>query len=154
MLYVPCEDGLLHRQKLEGQELEAWRETAHTTAAPCERSGETSTLAAELALRWLLTHHNEIIPAGTQVIGVGWDQAENLATVNLSREFACPDFWQGSTKTLLGIYAIVNSAAASVANNGCSVSVQILIEDKPVEVIGEFYARDPLQPDLTLAAEE
>lgn len=139
-LYVPGEDGLLHRQEMEDEY-------------------SVSIAAGEQALEQMLLHNPGSFPAGSRPVGIGWNESEKLATVNLNREFARPDFWQGSTRTLLGIYAIVNSLVAnlsknSMAENEGSVSVQILIEGEPVEVMGEFYARDPIEPDCTFVAQD
>jgi len=155
--YVPGEDGLLHRQELE-EEYSA----PYPGAATDE---EYKALAAERALQLMLTQNASFFPSGTRLVGtqaadgtrtpgsaIRWDKTKSLAKVDLNGDFVQRDFWQGSTKTLIGIYAIVNSVAANLTKNDGGASVQILIDGKPINVIGEFYAYEPMAADLTLVS--
>jgi hypothetical protein len=146
---------MLHRQEIK---------ESSTPSAIEATEEETRALAAEYALQLLLARNPAYFPAGTHLsyqstsegsrsaTAVRWSADNSVATVSLSRDFLQPDFWQGSTTTLLGIYAIVNSVAANLSQDDNGMSVQILIDGKLAPVIGEFDNSDPIQADFTLMA--
>ncbi|MDQ3815434.1 MAG: GerMN domain-containing protein [Armatimonadota bacterium] len=131
IIFVPGDDALLH-QKTIAQESPAANADGQTTRA----------------LHQLLKASPRDFPAGTRITALETDG--NVVRVSLNRAFEKPDFWQGSTQTQMTIYSIVNTVAAQ---RGGKVKVQLLIEGKPLETLGEFDVAEPLEPKKELVAQ-
>lgn len=101
-------------------------------------------------MKHLLAEAPAEFPAGTRLLGVKVDETKKVASVDLSKEFTTAGFWQGSTRTLATVYAVVNTVAA--VNPKTANKVQILVEGKPIDLLGEFDASEPLEPDNKLVA--
>ncbi len=93
-----------------------------------------------------------MFPAGTKVKSVQVKGGAEPAIVDFNAAFNAPDFWQGETKTKLAIYAIVNTLAPILAPKGSNVPVQITVEGKRLQTLGEFDLSDPIAPDFSLNA--
>ena len=81
---------------------------------------------------------------------------ENDRTVlNFNSAFTNSAFWQGSTRTLASVYALVNTALESqktVAGQSGRGEVIFLIEGRPVSALGELDTSEPLATDLKMVA--
>jgi len=104
----------------------------------------------------------ELFPPGTRVQSVKLGNESEPAQVDFNAAFAKSDFWHGETQTKMAIYAIVNTLSIESivhalppmqSSRGRDVPVQILVEGKRIETLGEFDASDPIKPDFSLNAD-
>jgi|GEM_PF-5709827 len=86
-------------------------------------------------------------PSGTQLLDVKTG-GDGTAVLNFNAKFTDGQFWQGSARTNMTIYSIVNTITAISADDFQAQQVQFQVEGKPIEVLGEFDAHDPLEPDM------
>ena len=77
------------------------------------------------------------LPKGTTLLGVSVDNG--LATVDLSKEYQ-EGFPQGGAAQTLALYALVNTLTDLPGVR----AVDILIEGKPVETLGELSVAEPI----------
>lgn len=85
-------------------------------------------------------------PAGTKLLGVQ-TQGKDVAVLNFNSNFNAPAFWQGSSRTLMTVYSIVNTITALPADDFKAQEVLFLVDGKPIEVLGDLEVHDPLKPD-------
>jgi hypothetical protein len=128
-LFVPDDNGDLVR-----------RNRQEKIALPADPT-QAREVQARRATETLLKDAPDDFPPGAQLR----DVKAKGATIQLdfNDKFTQPDFWQGSTRTLATIYALVNTVAASTPE---TKSVQFLVEGHPVEVLGEMDAAEPFEP--------
>lgn len=91
-----------------------------------------------------------MFPAGTRVKSVKVGSDAEPAIVDFNAAFNAPDFWQGETKTKLAIYSIVNTLAPVMSPKGRDVAVQITVEGKRLQTLGEFDISDAIPADYSL----
>lgn len=137
-VFVPDADGRLQRRKVR----------IKAAAEP------SMTQRARLAAQHLLSHAAGNFPPGTRLMdfaGTGSPirQRGGVVEVNFNQAFLNNEFWQGETRVQAGVYAIVNTLATA---EGKQSKVQLLVEGKPLDVIGEMDVHDPIAPDLSLVA--
>jgi hypothetical protein len=94
----------------------------------------------------------ELFPPGTRVQSVKVGSDAEPAQVSFNQAFAKPEFWNGETKTKMAVYSIVNTLSPVMAGKGRNVPVQILVDGKRIETLGEFDTSDPIEPDFSLNA--
>jgi len=158
VFFVPDDEGELRRREVS--ESESAAEKASSSQE------EDDAISADRALRLMLKAAPGDFPSGTRLVDQKTERPKTplqriavrsnmdrcLATVNLSKQFENPDFWQGSTRTISTIYAIVNTVSKTVGSECDETKVQLLIEGKPASTLGEFDASDPIEPDMSLVA--
>jgi hypothetical protein len=142
-LFVPNENGELQRSVVTDPKLSS-------NNLPTAPDSAFSVLAAD-SLKWLFKKAPENFPTGTKLLTPP-KLEDNVVRLNLSKEFQQPDFWQGSTQTLMTVYSIVNTVAAVEAGDTKPIKVQLLVEGKPIDVLGELDVSEPLEADTTLVA--
>jgi len=94
----------------------------------------------------------ELFPPGTRVQSVKVGGDAEPAQVSFNQAFAKPEFWNGETKTKMAVYSIVNTLSPVMAGKGRNVPVQILVDGKRIETLGEFDTSDAIEPDFSLNA--
>jgi hypothetical protein len=139
IIFVPGDDGMLHQRTI--------REPATAVEMHTRDYDLVSKVAAERSLQLLFKRAPESFPPGTRVPSVQQEKNSDVIRVSFNKAFAQSDFWSSEARTELAIYAIVNTLAA-----GKNARVQLLIEGKPIQTLGEFDASDPFEPDKTLVA--
>ncbi len=92
----------------------------------------------------------ELFPTGTKVKSVRAFGDAEPAQVDFNAAFNTPKFWSGETKTKLAIYSIVNTLAPIFSDQGRDVPVQILVDGKRLQTLGEFDVSEPIAPDYSL----
>jgi hypothetical protein len=142
-LFVPNENGELQQSVVTDPAL-------LNTELPTAPSTHFSVVAAT-ALRLLLKKAPENFPTGTKLLAAP-KLEDDVVRLNLSKEFQQPEFWQGSAQTQMTVYSIVNTVAAVESGDTKPVKVQLLVEGKPLDVLGEFDVSEPMEPDMTLVA--
>lgn len=140
VIFIPNDDGQLRRVVVKDP-------PGHASTNDTEMA---YSIDAAYVVKQLLKEAPAEFPANTSLLGVKVDPAKKIASINLSKDFAAPGFWQGSTRTLSTVYAVVNTVAA--VHPRTANKVQILVNGKPVDVLGEFDASEPLEPDNKLVA--
>lgn len=79
---------------------------------------------------------------------------DGVARIDFNANFADPNFWQGETRVLASTQAIAHTvsgtlkAVGATQNNG----VQLLVEGKPLEVLGELEVSEPIVPDAKMVS--
>ena len=109
----------------------------------------------DLHTRWMnavVQATPELFPPGTRVKSVEVGSVREPAQVDFNAAFAKPDFWNGELKTQMAVYSIVNTLSPVMSGKGRNVPVQILVEGKRIETLGEFDASDAIEPDFSLNA--
>lgn len=141
-LFVPANDGKLHRRTLKGG--------LPMTEGLGPSLEETRAQAATRVLNLLLQQSREFFPKGTRLMQAVRDQ-DGVLVVSLNRQFEQSDLWQSEEETQQAVYAIVNTVAFSNPASAKS-GVRLLIEGKPVESLGEMDASEPFEPNMDLVA--
>lgn len=95
----------------------------------------------------------ELFPPGTRVQSVKVGSDAEPAQVSFNQAFSKPEFWNGETKTKMAVYSIVNTLSPVMAGKGRNVPVQILVDGKRIETLGEFDTSDAIEPDFSLNAD-
>jgi spore germination protein GerM len=147
-LYAPDDNGDLKRETATDNE---WRVSADDIA---QRADEVRAQAATRAVEMLMQRHPDDFPQGAQLL----DDAKvegDVTSLNFNKEFTDSSFWQGSTRTLSSVYAIVNTAVESqktIIGSENDGEIQLLVENKPVSALGELDTQKPLKPDWNMVA--
>jgi germination protein M len=126
-IFVPDDNGDLRRQS--------------ATLSEGLQGREAAIAAVEQAMQ----NAPDAFPPGAKLLGIVTQG--DVAQANFNRAFDNSSFWQGSTRTTIGTYSIVNTLTQ---NNFGWKRVQFLVEGKPLELLGELDVSDPLTPDTKL----
>lgn len=95
----------------------------------------------------------DLFPDKAQVKSVQHDSAKKRIVVSVNSAFADDSFWNKSEKiTELAVYALVNSVARMNEPKGEETPVQIVVEDKPGDVLGQFDISEPIEANWQLMA--
>lgn len=143
-LYVPGDDALLHE------------ETVSTSDAPSTTYSPGQfeiwyAQQARRALELLFQKSAAYLPADSKVSSVNVKQG--VVSVNFDKNFQNSKVWQGETSAQLAVYSIVNTLTSQALNrDGKPKKVQLLINNKPVEALGELDTSDPIEPKMELVA--
>ena len=86
-------------------------------------------------------------PNGAELLDVKTGK-DGTAILNFNSNFKNASFWQGSTRTLIGIYSIVNTVTAIPADDFKAQQVEFQVEGKPIAVLGELDVSDPLKSEM------
>ena len=108
---------------------------------------------AAIRTAWInavIAAESTMFPPGTRVQSVQVGNDAEPATVDFNAAFNTPNFWSGETKTRLAIYSIVNTLAPVMSPKGRDVPVQITVDGKRLQTLGEFDVSDPIAPDYSL----
>jgi hypothetical protein len=136
-IYLPDENGTLTTQKATLQRTDGvWANQASR---------------GKQVIESLLTKSPADFPSGTKVLDTTYG-GDGTLDLNFNEAFRSPNFWQGSARTLSTVYAIVNSVVKQQYAGDSVSKVRILIEGKPVDVLGELDLSEPLGPDMSLVA--
>ena len=129
-LFIPNDNAMLERHTVTG-------------ASPSTHFTDL----AKSAFSLLLQKAPESFPAGTQLLNVTTNP-DRTAILNFNSQFTEPSFWQGSARTMMTTYSIVNTITALPADDFSAQQVQFQVEGEPLVVLGELDVQDPLKPEM------
>lgn len=149
VLFVPDDNGDLRRETVIDK---TWKPTANDFATD---SKNVRAEAATRAVKTLMRRHADDFPKGAQLenASIGND---DITTLNFNSAFNNGAFWQGETRVLASVYALVNTAIASQKSvNGESGKdkVTLQVEGKSLDTLGELDTREPLATDMKMVAQ-
>ncbi len=131
-IFIPGDDDTLHPKKVS-------RSTLDTQL----RSGGNPTPALDEIIKTA----PQWFPKGARVEDV--KENSGVVTVLLSPEFGNEKHWsKGERITEMAIYSLVNTLAKD------GKKVELTIEGKPIETLGQFDASDPIEANLDLNAKK
>jgi hypothetical protein len=133
-IYVPNDDGKLQRKTI-------------TEKAPSPSTNDATQLRnANRALELLFQNAPELFPNNTKLTNGGVKRAPgeegNLWQVSLDQNFQQAEQWRSETITQVALGAIALTAESSLGAS--SPQIQILIDGKPIQTLGEYDVSDPI----------
>lgn len=110
--------------------------------------------AGRNALKNLIQIAPDYFPAGTQLQSVKLDESSPVARVSLNETFWNSDYWFGETRADMAMQAIAHTLQAAYKQNGGSdvLQIQLLRDDQPMEVLGEFDVSEPYKAESDAVA--
>jgi anaerobic glycerol-3-phosphate dehydrogenase len=150
ILFLPNENAELRREVVSDPNLKIGEmPTAPSTA---------DSVTATHALSALFKKAGDVFPSGTEVVQVvpvtDTSEPKDVIKVELNRNFENAQHWsKGDSFALLATTAIANTVAAN-QNEIKDPKVQILVEGKPVETLGELDISEPIGPDKSLVTDD
>jgi hypothetical protein len=133
-IYVPNDDGKLQRRTI-------------TEKAPSSSADDATQLRnANRALELLFQNAPELFPDNTKLTSGGVKRAPgeagNLWQVSFNQGFQQADRWRSETITRVALGAIALTTESSLGAS--SPQIQILIDGKPIQTLGEYDVSDPI----------
>lgn len=133
-IYVPNDDGKLQRKTI-------------TEKAPSSSADDAAQPRnANRALELLFQNAPELFPDNTKLTNGGLKRAPgeagNLWQVSFNEDFQQADRWRSETITRVALGAIALTAESSL--DASSPQIQILVDGKPVQTLGEYDVSDPI----------
>ena len=93
-------------------------------------------------------------PPGAQAENIQFDSAASVARVSLNEAFWQSNFWTGETRADTAMQAIAHTLQAAYRETGGKgqLQVQLLRDEQPMEVLGEFDVSEPYRPEADAVA--
>lgn len=107
---------------------------------------------AKKAIALMMEKSPDNFPTGTKLLDVETG-TNDVATINFNENFTDNSFWQGSARTMMTVYSIVNTIADLSADDFNAQKVKIVVNGESPEVLGALEVNDPLTPDMQLVAQ-
>jgi hypothetical protein len=144
VLFVPDDNGRLQRKSVPSN-LPPFNAGELTDAGQLEK---VQAKAATLALERLMQQSPADFPNGAKM-RAPIVLKNGVAHVDFNSNFADPDFWQGSARILASTQAIAQTVSGTMKPLGEAPKggVQLMIDGKPLDVLGDLDVSEPIQPD-------
>jgi hypothetical protein len=132
-IYVPDDNGKLHRKTIKE------KDTVHVDGDTTRHRNPNR------ALELLFKNAPDLFPAGTRLTDGGVKQpgAGGVWQVSLNEKFQESEQWRSETITQVALGAIALTTESSLALS-YPPQIQILIDGKPVQSLGEYDVSDPI----------
>ena len=114
--------------------------------------------AGRNALNNLIATAPDYFPPGTKLQTLKLEKSSASAAptvlVSLNETFWNPDFWVGETRADLALQSIAHTlqAAYKKSAGAGALQVQLLRDEQPMEVLGEFDVSEPYKPEADAVA--
>ena len=148
VLFVPDDNGDLRRETVVDK---SYRIGADALAEDFKKvRAETATHAIQM----LMKRHPDDFPKGAQLNGATIDD-NDVTILDFNSSFSDSTFWQGETRVLASVYALINTAIQSqksATGEKGKGEVQLLVEGQPIPTLGELDTQSPLKTDLKMIA--
>lgn len=155
-IYAPGEDAKLHRQVVKKPPSAA--ETtlpdvpAHSANLDRQQYETWYKARANHTLTILLKEARSIFPPATPVPAV--DIKDDLVSVNFKNGFQDANMWHSETIARLAVYSVVNTLNSDdLKRDGKTKKVQLMVDGKPLDVLGELATDEPFEPNMQLVAQ-
>ena len=145
-LFVPDDNGDLRRESIVDK---GYRISEDALGQDFKKvRAETATRAIQM----LMKRHPDDFPKDAQLNNATIN-GNDVTILDFNKSFSDSTFWQGSTRVLASVYALVNTAIESqrsATGEKGKGEVQLLVEGKPFQTLGELDTQSPLKTDLTM----
>lgn len=146
VLFVPDDNGDLRRESIVDK---GYRISEDALGQDFKKvRAETATRAIQM----LMKRHPDDFPKDAQLNNATIN-GNDVTILDFNKSFSDSTFWQGSTRVLASVYALVNTAIESqrsATGEKGKGEVQLLVEGKPFQTLGELDTQSPLKTDLTM----